>query len=122
MDSLTAYLPAHGLCLTSVPSVILMLTIGDTLTAVAYYAIALFLWCIHKRVSNIPLAQPFTLLFSAFITLCGLSHTMHVVTLYIGGFAYYAELLVTLWTACISAATAVLLWSNRRLIKGMLNG
>jgi len=113
LDSLNQWLfdsselTAHGFCLLWEPWLIWTYAVADCLIGVAYFTIPLALAVIaHKRRDLI--LRPLLWLFAAFILLCGTTHWLDVLTLWVP--AYNLEALVKAATAVISIFTAVALW------------
>lgn len=117
--SLVAFLPAHGLCLSSQPAIVYVMALSNLFVAAAYLSIPAMLYSMRHRIAAIPLATPFVMLFAGFIALCGISHVFRLLTLYVGGLAYYLDTLACLLTAMVSTATAVLMWRSRHDVAGM---
>lgn len=97
----------HGFCIAWDPAVLYTHIGADLLIALSYFAIpALMLVFLRKR-KDPSLTTP-ALLFVAFITACGLSHLMSIVTMYLPW--YGLQGLVKLATGLISFVTVIALW------------
>ena len=102
-----AGLTAHGFCLSWEPWLIWTYTATDVLIGISYLAIPVALSVIARKRPDL-MYRPVFLLFAAFISLCGLSHFLSVVTLWVP--AYGLEALIKSATAIVSAITAVVVW------------
>jgi hypothetical protein len=102
-DSLTP----HGLCLLWRPELIWTHVAADAVIGVAYFSIPLALaYLTHKRPD---LAFGWMIwCFVGFILACGTTHFMSIWTVWIPD--YGLEAFVKVITACLSVATAILLW------------
>lgn len=100
-------LTAHGFCLLWEPGLIWTYAISDTAIGLAYFSIPLALAVIAKRRRDL-VFRPLLWLFAAFILLCGTTHWLDLLTLWVP--AYNLEGLVKAATAIISVITAIALW------------
>jgi PAS domain S-box-containing protein len=102
-----AGLTPHGFCLLWEPGLIWTYAIADTGIALAYFTIPLALAVFARRRGDL-VFQPMLWLFASFILLCGATHLLDVVTLWVP--AYGIEAVVKAATAAVSIVTAVALW------------
>ena len=100
-------LTAHGFCLLWEPGLIWTYAISDTGIALAYFSIPLALAVIARRRRDL-VFRPLLWLFAAFILLCGTTHWLDLLTLWIP--AYGLQAVVKAATATVSIFTAVALW------------
>jgi signal transduction histidine kinase len=100
-------LTAHGFCLLWQPGLIWTYAISDTGIALAYFSIPLALAVIARRRRDL-VFRPLLWLFAAFILLCGATHWLDVLTLWVP--AYGLQAAVKAATAIVSIFTAVALW------------
>ena len=97
----------HGYCLLWRPDLVALHAISDGLIAAAYFAISISLYSISVRRKDIE-HRWVLWLFAAFISLCGLTHLMGLITMWFP--IYGAHGLVKLATAGVSVATAFAFW------------
>lgn len=104
----TARFVPHGVCLLWRPDLVAIHVIADTLIALSYFAIPGAIWWFVRRREDLAAEhRRIALLFVAFITACGLTHVVAVVTLWQ---PYYGlQALVKAFTAAVSLTTACLL-------------
>jgi signal transduction histidine kinase len=100
-------LTPHGFCLLWNPTLIWTYAVSDIGIGVAYFTIPLALAIFVQRRRDL-VFRPVFWLFAAFILLCGASHWLDVLTLWVP--AYGVEALVKAVTAVVSLITAVALW------------
>jgi signal transduction histidine kinase/CheY-like chemotaxis protein len=100
-------LTAHGYCLLWEPGLIWTYAISDAGIALAYFSIPAALVTIARQRRDL-VFRPLLWLFAAFILLCGATHWLDVVTLWVP--AYGLEAVVKAATAAVSIFTAVALW------------
>jgi signal transduction histidine kinase len=100
-------LTAHGFCLLWQPGLIWTYAASDALIALSYFTIPLALAEIARRRSDL-VFRPLLWLFAAFILLCGTTHWLDILTLWVP--AYGLEAVVKAATAAVSVFTAVALW------------
>ncbi len=98
------FLP-HGFCYQWKPALIWLHLLSDILIAIAYFAIPFALLYFAKKRRDLPFRWLF-LCFGIFITACGATHVMEVVTLWFP--AYWASGTIKLVTALASLPTAIL--------------
>ena len=97
-------LTPHGFCLLWDPQLIWTYAVSDIGIGLAYFSIPLALGIIAHRRRDL-VFRPLFWLFATFILLCGTTHFLDVVTLWIP--AYGIEALVKTATAAVSIVTAV---------------
>jgi len=97
----------HGHCYLWTPSVMWLHVISDSVITLSYYSIPLALVYIVRHRKNLSFNW-MVLMFASFIFACGTTHIMDVWTVWHG--TYRLQGVVKLFTAIISACTAVLLW------------
>ena len=109
VDSLfdSSGLTAHGFCLLWEPGLIWTYAVSDAAIGLAYFSIPVVLIIVARRRNDL-VFKPLLWLFAAFILLCGATHWLDVLTLWVP--AYGLEGLVKAATAAISLFTAVTLW------------
>jgi len=100
-------LTPHGFCLLWEPWLIWSFALGDTATGLAYFAIPVALARFVRRRSDLAF-KPVFWLFAAFILLCGATHWLDLLTIWVP--AYRLEAVLKIATAAISVATAIALW------------
>ena len=100
-------LSPHGFCLLWEPSLIWAYAISDFGIAIAYFTIPMALAHFARQRRDL-VFKPLFWLFAGFILLCGTSHLLDVLTLWVP--AYGAEVLVKAATAVTSIITAFVLW------------
>ena len=97
----------HGFCLLWEPGLIWLHAGSDALISLTYFSIPLALVALLHRRRDMAFSGVFVL-FAAFITACGATHALAVLTLWEP--AYWLEGGVKLVTAMLSLATAIALW------------
>jgi signal transduction histidine kinase/CheY-like chemotaxis protein len=97
----------HGFCLLWDPTLIWTYAASDIGIGIAYFTIPLALAIFVQRRRDL-VFRPIFWLFVAFILLCGASHWLDVLTLWVP--AYGLEAIVKAMTAAISLVTAIALW------------
>jgi signal transduction histidine kinase/CheY-like chemotaxis protein len=100
-------LTSHGFCLLWQPGLIWTYAISDAGVALAYFSIPAMLAVIARRRSDL-VFRPLLGMFAAFILLCGTTHWLDLLTLWVP--AYGLEAVVKAATAIVSIATAIALW------------
>jgi len=100
-------LSAHGFCLLWQPGLIWTYALSDTAIALAYFSIPVALVVIARRRADL-VFRPLLWLFAAFILLCGTTHWLELLTLWVP--AYGLEAVVKAATAIVSVFTAIALW------------
>ncbi len=100
------FLP-HGYCFTWSPGVLWSMVGADAVIALAYFSIplALLTFVLKRGESKL---NSITLLFSAFIFACGLTHVMDIWTIWQPDYGLQA--ITKVGTAAISLVTALALW------------
>ena len=102
-----AGLTPHGFCLLWQPTLIWTYALSDAGIGLAYFSIPLTLGIIARRRRDL-VFRPLLLLFAAFILLCGTTHWLDVLTLWVP--AYGLQAAVKAATALVSIFTAIVLW------------
>jgi two-component sensor histidine kinase len=105
--SVSSSLTPHGFCLLWEPWLIRAFVIGDAVTALAYFAIPAALAIFVRRRTDLAF-RPVFLLFATFILLCGATHWLDLLTIWLP--IYGIEAVVKLATAAVSCATAAAVW------------
>jgi signal transduction histidine kinase/ActR/RegA family two-component response regulator len=100
-------LTAHGFCLLWEPGLIWSYALSDAGIALAYFSIPVALGVIARRRRDL-VFRPLLFLFAAFILLCGATHWIDVLTLWVP--VYGLEAVVKVATAAVSVFTAIVLW------------
>ena len=100
------YMP-HGMCLLWQPWLVLLWAGSDLLIFLSYSAIPIALLTVLQRRKDVPHAG-IVVLFASFILLCGLTHLLSIVTLWIPIYPYVA--IVKLATGVVSMITAITLF------------
>jgi PAS domain S-box-containing protein len=102
-----APLTPHGFCLLWNPELVWAYAVSDGGIALAYFTIPLALAIFAQRRRDL-VFKPVFWLFATFILLCGATHLLDVLTLWVP--AYGVQVLVKAATAVVSIGTAVILW------------
>ena len=97
----------HGFCLLWEPWLIWSYVVGDSATGLAYFGIPIALARFVCRRDDLAY-KPVFWLFAAFILLCGTTHWLELLTIWVP--AYRLEAVSKLATAFASVATTVTLW------------
>ena len=105
-SNIEQYMP-HGMCLLWKPWLVLLWSGSDLLIFVAYMAIPFALFRVLRKRKDIE-HRGLVALFGAFILLCGVTHALSIVTLWIPIYPYQG--VVKLWTGLVSLITAVTLF------------
>ena len=100
-------LTPHGFCLLWQPGLIWTYALSDAGIALAYFSIPVALGAIARRRRDL-VFRPLLFLFAAFILLCGATHWIDVVTLWVP--VYGLEAVVKVATALVSLFTAIVFW------------
>ena len=109
MDSFSdiwQYMP-HGMCLLWQPWLVILWAGSDLLIVLSYFAIPFALLTVLDRRKDVP-HSGLVVLFASFIMLCGLTHLLSIVTLWVPIYPYVG--LVKLATGIVSAITAIALF------------
>jgi PAS domain S-box-containing protein len=107
LTEITDYMP-HGMCLLWQPWLMGLHIASDALIAAAYFAIPLGIAIFVRRRSDLNVQHRLmAVLFAVFITACGFTHVMSIVTLWAP--YYVAEGLIKAVTAVVSIVTALAL-------------
>ena len=97
----------HGYCLLWRPDLVAMHVMSDAVIAGAYFTIPLGIAVFVRNRKDLLYKRIFWL-FAAFIVACGVTHIFDIATLWTP--AYEAQALMKVFTAIVSALTAILLW------------
>jgi len=100
-------LTAHGFCLLWQPGLIWTYALSDAGIALAYFSIPVMLGIIARKRRDL-VFRPLLLMFAAFILLCGTTHWLDILTLWVP--AYGVQAIVKAATAIVSIVTAIVLW------------
>lgn len=100
------YMP-HGMCLLWQPWLVVLWAGSDLLIFLSYSAIPIALLTVLRQRKDVP-HSGLVVLFASFILLCGLTHLLSIVTLWVPIYPYVG--LVKLATGIVSAITAVVLF------------
>lgn len=107
MTSLWSFLPAHGtVCLAYAPPwYVPLLATLLAITVASYFAIGIVLVS-HALRRRLAIARELAWMYGVFVFVCGITHAVAAVTLYVGGKAYLWLLITTLVMASTSLAAA----------------
>lgn len=97
----------HGMCFLWQRDLLILHTLSDGITALAYLSIPLFLIVLVRRRPDFKFAS-MALLFAAFIVACGATHALGIWVLWQPD--YYLQGVVKAITAIVSILTAAVLW------------
>lgn len=97
----------HGMCLLWQPWLVILWAGSDLLIVTAYFAIPFALLRVLRKRDDIK-QRKLVVLFASFILLCGVTHMLSIVTLWIPIYPFVG--LVKLATGIVSATTAVMLF------------
>lgn len=100
------YMP-HGMCLLWQPWLVILWAGSDLIIVMAYFAIPLALLKVLKKRQDIK-QRGLVILFTSFILLCGITHALSIVTLWVPIYPIVGG--VELATGLASAATAIVLF------------
>ena len=100
-------LTPHGFCLLWEPGLLWLYAISDIAIGIAYLAIPFILLVFVRRRPDLIL-RPVAWLFAAFIILCGITHWLDVLTIWVS--AYGVEAVFKAATGIVSLITAYTLW------------
>jgi signal transduction histidine kinase/ActR/RegA family two-component response regulator len=100
-------LTPHGFCLLWEPGLIWTYAVSDIVIGIAYFSIPAALAIFARRRRDL-VFRPVFWLFAAFIFLCGTTHFLDVLTLWVP--AYDLQAVIKVATAIASVVTAVALW------------
>ena len=100
-------LTPHGFCLLWEPGLVWTYALSDIMIGLAYFSIPVALIIVARRRSDL-IFRPLLWLFAAFILLCGTTHWLDLLTLWVP--AYGLAGAVKAATAGVSFFTAVALW------------
>src|ERR1700760_669992 len=100
-------LSPHGICLLWEPELIWLHVVSDATIAASYFSIPIVLSIFVSKRRDVDFGFIFWA-FAIFITACGFTHVLSIVTLWVP--VYGIEGLVKATTALASIITAVMLW------------
>jgi signal transduction histidine kinase len=100
-------LTPHGFCLLWDPALIWTYILSDATIAIAYFSIPAALWVIARRRPDLNKHKVLAA-FAAFIVMCGLTHVMAIVTMWVP--LYGLSGVIKAITALVSIVTAALIW------------
>ena len=100
-------LTPHGFCLLWEPGLIWTYAIADFAVGASYLVIPIALLQVARRRHDL-VFKPMFYMFSAFILLCGISHWLDLLTLWVA--AYEVQAIVKAATAVASIATAAMIF------------
>ena len=96
----------HAICLLYDPAILAVEVVTNLGIALAYFLIPFALWRFLRGVDTLPF-RSVLVMFVIFIFACGASHLTHILTLFIGGWAYWADAAVRTLTLIASLGTAI---------------
>jgi PAS domain S-box-containing protein len=102
MDHVHDFMP-HGFCISWDIPLLILHVFSDFFIALAYFSIPIGIIYFVRQKDEITF-KPVYYLFAGFITMCGITHVMGMVTLWIP--VYYIEGVLKAMTALVSVATA----------------
>ena len=100
-----SYAP-HAVCLLNDPAIIAIEVVTNLGIALAYYMIPFAIWRFLRRMDALPF-RSVLFMFVIFIFACGTTHITRVLTLFIGGWAYWLDAAVCGLTLIASLGTAL---------------
>jgi len=103
----TRGLTPHGFCLAWDPGLLALQVVSDAIIAIAYYSIPFALAYLVIKRRDLVFRSVFWL-FVIFITACGTTHVMGIVTLWYP--VYWTDGLIKALTAVASIITSIILW------------
>lgn len=101
-------LTPHGFCLLWEPGLLWLYGGSGIVIGLTYFSIPAALVIFHRKRRDL-IHAPVLWLFVAFIVLCGLTHWLDVLTLWVP--AYGLEAITKFATAAVSLTTAIALWA-----------
>ena len=105
-EDIWQYMP-HGMCLLWKPWLVILWAGSDILIFLSYFAIPFALLRVLKKRNDVP-HRGLVVLFASFILLCGITHVLSIVTLWVP--IYPIAGLVKLATGIASMTTAIVLF------------
>ncbi len=105
MEHVHDFMP-HGVCISWDVPLLILHVFSDIFIALAYFSIPLGIIFFVRQKDDITF-KPVYYLFAGFITACGITHLMGIITLWFP--IYYIEGVFKALTAIVSVATAVYL-------------
>ncbi len=103
---ISQYMP-HGMCLLWEPWLLILWAGSDVLIFLSYFAIPFIIFRVLLKRDDIK-QRGLVILFASFILLCGITHAVSVVTLWLP--IYPLQGVIKLATGLVSAATAIMLF------------
>ena len=97
----------HGHCFLWTPSLLWSYVAADSVIAASYYSIPFALWYFANKRQDLPFRRAF-FLFGAFVMACGTTHLFSVLNIWQS--YYWADAGIRVFTAVMSAMTAITLW------------
>ena len=97
----------HGVCVLWRPDLVWTHVVADSVIALAYFTIPLFLVALVRGRSDVKFTWVFHC-FAAFILLCGATHVFDIISFFVP--LYGLEAAVKIATALASVATAIMVW------------
>jgi hypothetical protein len=104
-QSFGGYAP-HAICLLYDPAIIAVQVVTNLGIAAAYFMIPFAIWRFLRRTEMLPF-RSVAVMFLVFILACGASHVTRVLTLFVGGWAYWVDAAVCTVTVIASLGTAL---------------
>ncbi|WP_376098873.1 hypothetical protein ACE7GA_09680 [Roseomonas sp. CCTCC AB2023176] len=108
----------HAVCLLQDPAIIATTVLANLGVALAYFAIPFALWRFLRHAEALPF-RSVGVMFVIFILACGTSHITKVMTLFVGGWAYWLDAGVCIVTMIASLGTAIGLVRHGRRIAAL---
>lgn len=108
----------HAVCLLQDPAIIATSVLTNLGVALAYFAIPFALWRFLRHAEALPF-RSVGVMFVIFILACGTSHITKVMTLFVGGWAYWLDAAVCTVTMVASLGTAIGLVRHGRRIAAL---
>ena len=119
----TARFTPHGFCLLWRPDLVIIHVVSDTVIALSYFAIPVAIYIFAKRRLDLePEHRRMAMLFAAFITACGLTHVVAIVTLWAPYYGIQALIKAATSAARLSLAAWSVLGEGRASSLGSRNG
>ncbi|WP_419899063.1 hypothetical protein [Roseomonas sp. USHLN139] len=111
-------MPPHAVCLLQDPALLALTAVTHLGVALAYFAIPLCLARLLRQTALLPF-RSVLVMFVLFILACGASHLTKVLTLFVGGWAYWLDAAACSVTLIASLATALGLLRHGSEIAGL---
>jgi hypothetical protein len=97
----------HAVCLLEDPAIIAAEVVSNAGIALAYFMIPAALWRFARHLRGDLPFRSVWIMFMLFILACGTSHLTRILTLFVGGWAYWLDATVCAVTLVASLGTAV---------------